>query len=70
MNSLGPDVKKTTEIYVPPRMVLGKYPVQRKLELDDVPFGTYFKRIIFVMVGTARAVASVCCRLSGSSATL
>lgn len=43
----GPDVKKTSEIYSPPKRVLnGKYAVQRKLELDDVPFGTPFSKMV------------------------
>lgn len=43
----GDDVKKTSEIYSPPRPVLGgKYLVQRKLELDDVPFGTAFASMV------------------------
>eukprot|EP00026_Physarum_polycephalum_P014149 Phypoly_transcript_14628.p1 GENE.Phypoly_transcript_14628~~Phypoly_transcript_14628.p1 ORF type:complete len:187 (+),score=30.60 Phypoly_transcript_14628:417-977(+) len=39
----GPDVKKTSEVYIPAKPILnGKYQIQRKLELDDVPFGTPF----------------------------
>lgn len=42
----GDDVKKTSQIYSPPKPVLGgKYTVQRKLELDDVPFGTPFAKM-------------------------
>jgi hypothetical protein len=40
-------VKKTSQIYNPSIMALGKYLVQRKLELDDVPFGTAFKDMVW-----------------------
>jgi hypothetical protein len=43
----GNDVKKTSQVYRPSMMALGKYPVQRKLELDDVPFGTAFKDMVW-----------------------
>lgn len=44
----GEDVKKTSEIYSPPKKILdGKYSVQRKLELDDVPYGTPFANMIW-----------------------
>ena len=32
-------VAQTGEIFVPPKMGLGRYPIARILELDDVPVG-------------------------------
>lgn len=43
----GNDVKKTSEVFRPSKNVLGKYVVQRMLELDDVPFGTAFKDMVW-----------------------
>eukprot|EP01006_Ploeotia_vitrea_P004996 TRINITY_DN116007_c0_g1_i1.p1 TRINITY_DN116007_c0_g1~~TRINITY_DN116007_c0_g1_i1.p1 ORF type:complete len:399 (+),score=34.47 TRINITY_DN116007_c0_g1_i1:33-1229(+) len=37
------EVKKTSSIYSPPRIQREKYRVARRLELDDVPYGTAFK---------------------------
>lgn len=40
----GQSIKKTSEIFMPPKRVLGgKYSISRLYELDDVPYGTGFR---------------------------